>query len=110
MQPGYPISLEKIIYEPFHGKVLFKTPKYNEYFKENYKSFDALDFIAEVTAHIPPGTHRRAVSAANDQPKSKQYIRRYGLYSSRTRGIWERFDDIMKLAPVGRRISGFTEK
>lgn len=82
-----PISLEKIIYEPFHGKVFFKTPKYNEYFKENFKSFDALDFIAEVTAHIPP--------------KSKQYIRRYGLYSSRTRGIWERFDYIMKLAPSG---------
>jgi hypothetical protein len=82
-----PISLDKIIYEPFHGKVLFKTPKYNEYFKENFRSFDALDFIAEVTAHIPP--------------KSKQYIRRYGLYSSRTRGIWERFDHIIKLAPLG---------
>jgi len=80
-----PISLEKIIYEPFHGKVLFKTPKYNEYFKENFKSFDALDFIAEVTAHIPP--------------KNKQYIRRYGLYSSRTRGIWGRFDHIMLLTP-----------
>ena len=24
-----PISLEKIKYEAFHGKVLFKTPKYN---------------------------------------------------------------------------------
>jgi len=54
MQPGCPISLEKIIYEPFHGKVLFKTPKYNEYFKENFKSFDALDFIAAVTARCNP--------------------------------------------------------
>ena len=26
-----PISLEKIKYEPFNGKVLFKTPKYNDY-------------------------------------------------------------------------------
>jgi len=59
-----PISLEKIIYEPFHGKVLFKTPKYNEYFKENFKSFAALDFIAEVTAHIPPGTLRRQLRCA----------------------------------------------
>jgi len=35
-------------------KVLFKTLKYNEYFKENFKVFDVLDFIALVTAHIPP--------------------------------------------------------
>ena len=61
-----PISLEKIKYESFHGKVLFKTPKYNEYFKENFKSFDVLDFIAEVTVHIPP--------------KYKEYIRRYWVY------------------------------
>ena len=82
-----PISLEKIKYETFHGKVLFKTPKYNDYFKENFKSFDVLDFIAEVTVHIPP--------------KHKEYIRRYGLYSSRTRGIWERFDYLIRLAPLG---------
>ena len=63
------------------------TPKYNDYFKENFKSFDVLDFIAEVTVYIPP--------------KHKEYIRRYGLYSSRTRGIWERFDYIIRLAPLG---------
>jgi len=77
----------KIHYEPFHGKVLFKTPKYNEYFKENFREFDALEFIAEVTAHIPP--------------KHKQYIRRYGLYASRTRGIWDRSPHVMRLAPEG---------
>ena len=38
-----PVSLEKIKYEPFHGKILFKTPKYNDYFKENFKSFNVLD-------------------------------------------------------------------
>ena len=36
-----PISLEKIKYEPFHAKVLFKTPKYNDYFKQNFRVFDA---------------------------------------------------------------------
>ncbi len=82
-----PISLKKITYEPFHGRVLFKSPKYSEYFKENFKVFDAVDFIALVTAHIPP--------------KNKQYIRRYGLYSSRTRGIWIRSEHIQKLAPKG---------
>jgi hypothetical protein len=49
-----PFPNEKITYEPFHSKVLFKTLKYNEYFKENFKVFDVLDFIALVTAHIPP--------------------------------------------------------
>ncbi len=55
-----PVSLEKLEYVPFypsgtsHGKVLYKTPKCNEYFKENFKFFDALDFIAALTAHIPP--------------------------------------------------------
>ena len=69
------VSLEKLKYESFHGKVLFKTPRYNKYFKENFKVFNVLDFIALVTAHIPP--------------KHKQYIRRYGLYSSRSRGKWK---------------------
>ncbi|MBN2534397.1 MAG: transposase [Spirochaetales bacterium] len=47
-----PVSLEKIKYEPFHGKVLFKTPKYNDYFKEDFRTFNALDFIAEVMAPL----------------------------------------------------------
>ena len=82
-----PISLEKLKYEPFHGKILFKTLKYNDYFKENFKSFDVLDFIALVTVHIPP--------------KHKQYIRRYGLYSSRSRGKWKEHEHICRLAPDG---------
>lgn len=68
-------------------KVLYKTPKYSDYFKENFKLFDAVDFIAELTAHIPP--------------KVKQYIRRYGLYSSRTRGVWQRMEYCTRLAPQG---------
>ena len=82
-----PVSLEKIKYEPFHGKVLYKTPKYNAYFKENFKFLDALDFIAALTAHIPP--------------KGRQYIRRYGLYSSRTRGVWLGMEFCIRLAPPG---------
>ena len=45
------------------------------------------DFIALVTSHIPP--------------KHKQLIRRYGLYSSRSRGKWEEQEHIVRLAPVG---------
>ncbi|MBW8003675.1 MAG: hypothetical protein FVQ80_16970 [Planctomycetes bacterium] len=43
--------------------------------------------MAEVTQHIPP--------------KNKQYIRRYGLYSSKTRGHWEQKDFCVSLAPQG---------
>ncbi|MBA7546306.1 hypothetical protein ES705_38694 [subsurface metagenome] len=67
--------------------MLYKTPKYNEYFGENFKFFDVLDFIAKLTVHIPP--------------KNKQYIRRYGLYSSRTRGLWEQKEFCIRLAPNG---------
>lgn len=62
-----PISLKKVSFENFHGKVLFHT-SYNDYFKENLKLFDASDFIALLTQHLPP--------------KGVQYLRRYGLYSS----------------------------
>ena len=59
----------------------------------NQRTFDALDFIAEVTCHI--------------LPKHKQYVRRYGRlckakeYASRTRGTWYRFEHIVRLAPSG---------
>ena len=56
-------------------------------FQKKFKVFDALEFIALVTAHIPP--------------KHKQLIRRYGLYSSRNRGKWEEQEHIVILAPEG---------
>jgi transposase len=81
-----PISLAKIRYEPFKGRVLFHTT-YSEYFKENLHMFDALDFIAELTQHIPP--------------KGLQLIRRYGLYASRTKGRWENMPWVSERAPEG---------
>ena len=83
-----PISLKKIRYEPFKSRVLFHT-KYSDYFKENVHMFDALDFLAELTQHIPP--------------KGTQLIRRYGLYSSRTKGRWEEMDHVAERAPRGWR-------
>jgi len=65
----------------------FQAQKYNDYIKENFKSFDVLDFIDLVTAHIPP--------------KHKQYIRCYGLYSSRSRGKWKEYEYLCRLAPDG---------
>ena len=51
--------------------------------------FDALDFLAELTQHIPP--------------KGTQLIRRYGLYSSRIKGRWEEMDHVAEHAPQGWR-------
>ena len=81
-----PVSLKKLHYEPFKGRVLFHT-RYNQYFGENIHMFDGPDFLAELTQHIPP--------------KSIQYIRRYGLYASRTRGKWTEHPEIIKHAPSG---------
>jgi hypothetical protein len=60
----HPVSLQKILYVRSKGTVIYKT-KYNEYWKENVKLFKAVDFIAELTTHIPP--------------KHKHLIRYYGL-------------------------------
>ncbi len=49
------ISLKKIFYEPSKSKVLFKT-KFNDYFRENVKMFDAEDFIADLTYISPQRT------------------------------------------------------
>ena len=81
-----PISLKKIHYEPFKGRVLFHT-KYSQYFKQNLHMFDALDFLAELTQHIPP--------------KGLQLIRRYGLYASRTKGRWQDMPWVAERAPDG---------
>jgi hypothetical protein len=81
-----PISLKKIRYEPFKGKVLFHT-KYSEYFRQNVHLFDVLDFLAELTQHIPP--------------RRLQLIRRYGLYASRTKGRWVQMPWVAERTPEG---------
>ena len=85
-----PLSLKKIRYEPFKGKVLFHT-KYSEYFGENTHLFDALEFVAELTQHLPPCR--------------VQLIRRYGLYSSRTKGRWFQMPHVAARAPDGWQTS-----
>lgn len=67
----HPFSLKKIHYIKEKAQVLYLT-KYTPGVKENVKLFPVLDFIAELTQHIPP--------------KGKHLIRYYGLYSSRTTG------------------------
>ena len=48
---------------------------------------EVLDFLAELTQHIPP--------------KEVQLIRWYGLYSSRIKGRWPGMLYIAKRSPVG---------
>ena len=81
-----PVSLKKLRYEPFKGRVLFHT-QYNQYFGENVHMFEGCDFLAELTQHIPP--------------KGTQYIRRYGLYASRTRGKWLEHPEVVRHALEG---------
>ena len=66
--------------------MLFHTT-YSEYFKENVHLFDPLDFLAELTQHIPPAR--------------VQLIRRYGLYSSRIKGHWTGMPYVLQRAPSG---------
>jgi putative transposase len=51
--------------------------------------FDALDFLAELTQHVPP--------------KRTQLIQRYGLYSSRIKGRWDQMEYVADRAPAGWR-------
>ena len=80
------MSLKKIRYESFKGRVLFHTT-YSEYFKQNLHMFDTLDFLADLTEHIPA--------------KRLQFIGRYGLYASRTKGQWEEMPWVAERAPEG---------
>ena len=70
--------------------MLFHTT-YSEYSKQNVYMFEVLDFLAELTRHIPP--------------KRLQLIRRYGLYASRTKGRWDKILWVMERAPEGWRPS-----
>jgi len=49
----HPVSLKKIFYVKENSTVIYRT-KYNAYWGENIKLFKAVDFIAELTMHIPP--------------------------------------------------------
>jgi len=83
-----PVSLNKLLVEDHAATVLYHTA-YNPYFRTNLKVFRATDFIAELLQHLP-------------DPRLR-WIRRYGLYSSRSRGTWPRKAHLMRLAPEGWR-------
>ena len=86
------ISLNKVSYENFHGRVLFHT-SFNEYFKENLKLFEAPAFIALLTQHLPKkGVHhirRYALGGPGLLIPQPRYLDRKALRSG-TRAGWTR--------------------
>jgi hypothetical protein len=81
-----PVSLKKMLVEEHAGSVLYRS-EYNPYFRTDSRLFPAPEFLVEVLQHLPdPGT---------------RLIRRYGLYSSRSRGTWSRKPHLARLAPEG---------
>jgi hypothetical protein len=79
-----PISLQKLRYDPIHGRILWHT-KYNRFFGQNVKMMDQAEFIRVLVQHIPP--------------KRIQLIRRFGLYSSRGKGKWSEMQYVAERAP-----------
>jgi hypothetical protein len=81
-----PLSLKKMLVEERGGSVLYRS-EYNPYFKTDRKLFPAIGFLVDLLQHLPDaGAHP---------------IRRYGLYSSRSRGTWSRKPYLVRLAPEG---------
>jgi hypothetical protein len=67
-----PLSLKKISIEENGEATVISFTSDNEFFKGKTEIFPVTRFFLELTQHIPP--------------KGRQYIRRYGLYASRTKG------------------------
>jgi hypothetical protein len=70
-----PVALEKLSWDSLTDTVLWHAPKKGHFRGEN-RYFSGLDFIARLTLHLPP--------------KGKHLVRRYGVYSSRSRGTWKK--------------------
>ncbi|MBN1797077.1 MAG: transposase, partial [Spirochaetales bacterium] len=79
-----PLSLEKIVWEKKTDTVVWKAAKKGP-FKGKERYFSCTDFIAQLTLHIPP--------------KGKHLVRRYGVYSSRSRGTWKKRKALSLRAP-----------
>jgi len=95
-----PVSLKKLHYEPFKGRILLHT-QYYQYFGENVHIIDGCDFLAELTRMPARAGAKHSDQGKHIPPKGIQYIRRYGLYASRTRGKWTEHPEIIRHAPTG---------
>jgi hypothetical protein len=92
-----PLSLEKIHWDQDQDTVTWKSCT-SGYFRGREKHFSALDFIAQLTLHIPRAAVTRSVTGA--PPRGRHLVRRYGLYSSRGRGTWKDRPALRTRAPL----------
>jgi hypothetical protein len=81
-----PLSLKKISIEENRDATTISFTSENEFFNGKTETFPVMQFFLELTQHIPP--------------KGCQYIRRYGLYASRSKGKWSDKPYVMRLAPA----------
>jgi len=80
-----PLSLQRIHWdEQLHTVTWSASP--SGYFKGRIRRCSSLDFIAQVTLHVPP--------------RGKHLVRRYGLYCSRGRGTWKDRSALPSHAPA----------
>jgi len=85
------LSLKKISIEENGEATVISYTFDNDFFKGKTETFSVTCFLLELTQHIPP--------------RGSQYIRRYGLYASRTKGKWPGMPHVVRLAPPGGRRS-----
>lgn len=71
-----PFSIEKLTYNEETGTVIYHSKMTHGTNKKNFEVFNAEEFIAAITQHIPD--------------KSFQMVRYYGWYSNRSRGEREK--------------------
>jgi hypothetical protein len=82
-----PLALKKIGIQENGEATVISYISDNDFFKGKIESFPVPRFLLELTQHIPP--------------RGLQYIRRYGLYASRTKGKWPDMPHVTRLAPAG---------
>ena len=80
-----PLSLRRIRWDEQQDTVTWSAPP-SGFFKGKVRRYSSLDFIAQVTLHVPP--------------RGKHLVRRYGLYSSRGRGTWKHHIALRSRAPT----------
>jgi len=79
-----PLSLRLIEWDEQQDTVTWKAPQ-KGFYKGAERRFSCLDFIAQLTLHIPP--------------RGNHLLRRFGLYSSRGRGTWKDRPALASRAP-----------
>jgi hypothetical protein len=91
-----PLSLKKIGIEENREATLISFTSQSEFFNGKTETFPVMRFFLELTQHIPP--------------KGCQYIRRYGLYASRTKGKSKVPEGRVGQAPCGAARSSRVEE